>query len=539
MAVAPAVAAPITNTPQHAPDLLDFGTVAEGSSAKRTFSLITNAPGYVTVNIPPGPFHVAEFREMGPAPVNKGLGALPPMPAVGGARSRIKYQESQNGPYQWSMAPNTEMQIDIVFAPKAANGPQSATLNATGPGPHGNWALVIPLRGTLSPVKLTPEGPQPKAGKDNLSSVPLSGKAGSSPGAAAPPTARKLSPGEALQHMRSAGKLVLVATVRNSKLSPSGVDTKTLALLRQQKQGADSARARFITANPRPSGRQTTKSIGSAGGQNPGAASTEVANRPAGNNMSQASLPVGNTLACTKAAPDALIFSINDQKKATSAVFTTDPDNNRFTLEGCNFGDAQGSLHLYGGFAHGNIPFDISLWTDKRIDARVQPDLAGELDRDNITLVIVSGNGHQTAFQGYKFYAARQTYMLPGIPNIEAKSIFGPPDPDHCEHADGWTFMSCGVGFDPDNGILYVTRWGVKGDKGTDQFSISGLKPGFEISDVSLWITPEISNKQGWSVYSFAENISVNYVFDWKKPIADYGLRISVAGPRGIDSVWK
>ena len=71
------------------------------------------------------------------------------------------------------------------------------------------------------------------------------------------------------------------------------------------------------------------------------------------------------------------------------------------------------------------------------------------------------------------------------------------------------------------------------------QFSISGLKPGFEISDVSLWIAPQISDKQGWSMTSFAENISVNFVFDWKNPEATYGLQISVSGPRGIDSVWK
>jgi hypothetical protein len=167
--VTPAVAAPNTNTPQHAPDQLDFGTVPEGASAKRTFSLITNAPGYVTVNIPTGPFRLVEFREMGPATGSKSFGAQPALPAVRGVKSRIKYQEGQNGPYQWSMAPNTEIQIDIVFTPKPPSGPGTAaskltTLNATGPGPHGNWTLVIPLRGTLNPAKLTPELSQPKAG---------------------------------------------------------------------------------------------------------------------------------------------------------------------------------------------------------------------------------------------------------------------------------------------------------------------------------------------------------------------------------------
>src|SRR5262249_44826884 len=105
MPVTPAVPAPITNTPQHAPDQLDFGTVSEGSSVKRTFSLITNAPGYVTVNIPPGPFHLVEFREMVSAPGSKNMGPQSTLPVAPVARSRIKYQEGQNGPYQWSMAP--------------------------------------------------------------------------------------------------------------------------------------------------------------------------------------------------------------------------------------------------------------------------------------------------------------------------------------------------------------------------------------------------------------------------------------------------
>src|SRR5262249_55490874 len=153
MAAAPP-AVPTMNTPQHAPDQLDFGQVLDGKSATRTLSLTTNAPGYVTVNIPPGPFRVAEFREMvqtqNPSKINNGQ-----LPAAGAVRSRIKYQEGQNGPFQWSMAPNSNMQIDVVFTPKARDGGgafKTATMNLSGPGPHGNWVLPVPLRGTLSPV---------------------------------------------------------------------------------------------------------------------------------------------------------------------------------------------------------------------------------------------------------------------------------------------------------------------------------------------------------------------------------------------------
>src|SRR5262249_3369189 len=252
---------------------------------------------------------------------------------------------------------------------------QLTSLNATGPGPHGNWALVIPLRGTLNPVKLTPESTQPKAFGNN--SLPMSGKGGSSPGTAAPPTARKLSSLEAAQHIRSAGKPVLVATVRNSKLSPGGIDTKTLAQLKQQRQAADQERARILATKPG-GGGQTTKSMGASGATNVGMANSSAGGVGSGNKTMQTSPgPVENVLVCAK-TPDALIFSINLQKKGT--VFTTDPDSNLFAFTGCNFGDAQGSIHLYGGFAHGNIPFEIQFWNDKNIVARVQPDLSGELD---------------------------------------------------------------------------------------------------------------------------------------------------------------
>jgi hypothetical protein len=162
-------AVPIMNTPQHTPDQLDFGQVLDGESATRTLSLTTNAPGYVTASVPPGPFHVAEFREMArtqnPSKISKGQ-----LPATGAVRSRIKYQKGQTGPFQWSMAANTDMQIDVVFTPKAQDGGgalKTATMNVTGPGPHGNWTLPVALRGSLSPATLTPQPPQPRSKSTN------------------------------------------------------------------------------------------------------------------------------------------------------------------------------------------------------------------------------------------------------------------------------------------------------------------------------------------------------------------------------------
>jgi len=165
----PASALSVVNLPLHSPDQLDFGTVQDGLSSKQTFSLTTNASGYVTLSIPPGPFRIAEFREMAPMQgANKNALGQAAAVAAGGVKSRIKYQEAQKGPYQWSMASSAVMQLDLIFAPTVNGGskvgPVLSTMNVTGPGPRGNWNLAIPLHGVLGNLVLTPAPPSPKQG---------------------------------------------------------------------------------------------------------------------------------------------------------------------------------------------------------------------------------------------------------------------------------------------------------------------------------------------------------------------------------------
>ena len=171
----PASTLSVVNLPQHSPDQLDFGTVQDGLSSKETFSLTTNASGYVTLSIPPGPFRIAEFREMAPMQgANKNALGQAAAVAAGGVKSRIKYQEAQKGPYQWSMAPNAVMQVDLIFAPTVSGGskvgPILSIMNVTGPGPRGNWNLAIPLHGVLGNLVLTPAPPSPKQGGSSGSS---------------------------------------------------------------------------------------------------------------------------------------------------------------------------------------------------------------------------------------------------------------------------------------------------------------------------------------------------------------------------------
>src|ERR1051326_5861910 len=285
----PSSSVAMMNTPQHSPDQLDFGSVADGSSVTRTFTLLTNSAGNITLTIPAGPFRVAEFREMGAlSGGSKNLSAQPQPAAVSGVRSRIHYQEGQNGPYQWSMAPNVQMQVDIIFASKSQGmkigGLKSAIMNVSGPGPQGNWVITVPLQGTIKTS--SPESPQSPAINHGIVQL-QSQRGGNSSAANAASLAGASSPA---MRRPSMGQPVLFATKHRADLSPKGVDLKVLSQLQQQKQSAEAARTRITTASPRPAGGQTSKSMGSPTGTNAGIASPSVTSKPGGNDIS---LPPG------------------------------------------------------------------------------------------------------------------------------------------------------------------------------------------------------------------------------------------------------
>jgi hypothetical protein len=154
----------VDNTPQHSPDQFDFGEVWDGDFAKKTLYLTTNASGYVTIQIPEGPFRVREFREMGGVTGLKSKNSPKQqnsqVTAVQQIKSRIVYPDGKTGPFQWSMAPGADMQVDIFFQPHfqfggMMGGQKTATMKVTGPGPHGNWAFSVPLRGMFDGLKIT------------------------------------------------------------------------------------------------------------------------------------------------------------------------------------------------------------------------------------------------------------------------------------------------------------------------------------------------------------------------------------------------
>jgi hypothetical protein len=90
---------------------------------------------------------------------------------------------------------------------------------------------------------------------------------------------------------------------------------------------------------------------------------------------------------------------------------------------GCFFGNQPGHAYLIGKFHAQQVNLQIQYWSDSEIDARVDPTVSGELDQDNVSLVIAPAQAAQIKASGFKFMAARSdpAVLLPQIPASWAK----------------------------------------------------------------------------------------------------------------------
>src|SRR5262249_46862684 len=100
--------------------------------------------------------------------------------------------------------------------------------------------------------------------------------------------------------------------------------------------------------------------------------------------------------------------------KRKGAVFTPIiPKSNgnyevpQHVIQGCYLGKQQGSAYLFGNFKKGQLPLNINFWSDSEIDVALDPNLEGEMDEDNVTLVVKLADGTQLKATGLQFYAAR------------------------------------------------------------------------------------------------------------------------------------
>src|SRR5215813_11839697 len=163
MATVDSAPIPSALSPRYSPAQLDFGSLWDGESSRRTFSLTPPAPGTITLSFPGGGlFWLVEYREMGGAKVaskNPNIGALKQVKASN------TYQVGQPVPgyLQYTVSAGSEIQLDFVFQPVSqpkggtgtvAPGQKSVIVKLSGPGAITPWSVTIPLRGTFNGPKM-------------------------------------------------------------------------------------------------------------------------------------------------------------------------------------------------------------------------------------------------------------------------------------------------------------------------------------------------------------------------------------------------
>ncbi|HEY6249489.1 MAG TPA: hypothetical protein VI685_05985, partial [Candidatus Angelobacter sp.] len=262
----------------------------------------------------------------------------------------------------------------------------------------------------------------------------------------ASPTTMKLSPAEAQLRMHK-----LVVSHRSPPVAiPIAFPRarvqhqEVLVKLQQQKQTVETLRITILSSARNRGGQQSAQAIG---GQRQGAdiaANQDAVNPdpkgPPGAQSSQriasqsrippaaAAHPGPTTHVSPVVNSHASAFAVchgptisTVNGRASDAWFTPDPQYNHYTIQGCGFGDIQGSLHLYGPFATPTVNMMVEYWTDTSILVALDPNLSGEPDHiGNVTLVVAPANGPQVQAKGFNFYAARAEVQLVTMPQSQA-----------------------------------------------------------------------------------------------------------------------
>lgn len=329
----------------------------------------------------------------------------------------------------------------------------------------------------------------------------------------------------------------------------TGANVSVVSTLRKQLEAADAAKTRILST-------EKTRNAQPAGSPTPTAArgSNSTRGRQA---VGSASLSQQATTLICPPGGQPLLRTVDGEK--SGVIFTpevtyrqmalTVPHSYSYTIEGCHFGDVQGSAALVGPFTKGKIDLAIDAWTDGGISVHVPDSVSGELDQDNVTLTLTI-SGILLQAPGFKFYAPRDEVLLSYVPAKEA-SLGGPQlrpkFPFYQSHGFG-TFdvqRNANTSFAP----------------GTDYFSFDGLQRGFvpvsfqasryapltadqcnytvnlqgmQISFEGQWNAQWESNRLriDWPVaHCHAQRGFISYN-EWA---AWYGVKIWVSGPRGVD----
>jgi hypothetical protein len=262
--------------------------------------------------------------------------------------------------------------------------------------------------------------------------------------------------------------------------------------------------------------------------------------------------------------------------KAHGIILTPDPGSgnyptNQYAIVGCNFGQTQGDVHIFGQFINNSSPVKLGIdsWSDSAILVTFNPSFQNEYDLKNITLVVARKDGKSVQLPGISFVATRASHSLASIPRSLVKlptdyfdkNVFvSPLKPANLQLAGLAPVSQKGTSAF----YLYDSIWTSNVGDGyppnrlffSDQIDFSKLRPGFTLDDNAQTLvlgTQSLSSGNGITVdsggnckyYDTVVNASMQgstlavgvqpaECDDSGKFIyAYYGLILSVTGPKG------
>jgi hypothetical protein len=275
---------------------------------------------------------------------------------------------------------------------------------------------------------------------------------------------------------------------------------------------------------------------------------------------------VNSVATATASCPVPVIRTVNG--KGQGAIFTPQPPNNLYRIEGCSFGKVRGQVQLEPHPAlpgQSAIPIALQIddsltsWSENEIDVRLDPRLSGIRDSP-VTLVIYPGKGQRMELSGCFFVAARaEPQLLSAIPSswvkldastarshpVKQLEYVSPP-------AKGGDVPSAAAGTS-----AFVIRFDSEPfTVGRDVYDFSHLNPGWVVDSVQLQTyslsCPGLVNSTQsygnwviqWGQHTFAVALkddfctsSVAPSFAFSMSLAQYAANVWVVGPVGTQPV--
>jgi len=351
-----------------------------------------------------------------------------------------------------------------------------------------------------------------------------------------------------------------------------------IAVLQKQSQAA-SAEASQMKLSLRPAGIQVNS------GPSQTMAATTVAGRMTNaSNGAVSAKTLGGSGAIGSALPphfqNLAITCSNDPSMRVLTVsggpapviFTPDPKYNFYTFTGCSFGNpgANSKVYIYyQGTFHED--FQIQEWTDNWIKLSLDPNISGVDDQNNVVLVVQRDDGKQWTKPGYRFYAARATVQLAPIPQTDfSLNRFRPDNTVTQNWRPTYTSASSAAVTPNLPGVSAEVHWDITTDPdgtivgGTDIYDISHLHSTFVLDSAWMEWRDVSCTDPNFNLFAASKN---NWSIDWygpsgvqvgwqgqmckntpgscggafqgdcfsNVPESNYGVSISVTGPRGID----